>query len=208
MNNIILNILVLVILIGFTFLVISKKRKENREQSETWSEFSKKNNFQFTPYNISGNYKGLSFTIKRYDHQSYTGISVSGVLLDKDKGMIYTIIKFNIPNLPKGLQIYLRERITKTYLIPLSTQSNHPIETGDIEFDNKIVVRGESNIEVIQYLNEQRKDHLMKILPSIENASIQPYGLHMTIPSRLDDLYKLERIHTQMGDFAWEFSRS
>ena len=206
MNKIIFNILLLIVLGGFAFLVVSKKRKENKKQRETWQEFSEKNNYKYNPYSISGNYKGLSFTIERYDHQSYTSVSALGVALDKDKGTVYSIIKFNIPNLPKGLQIYLQEQLTNSDLIPITTQTNHPISTGDEEFDKAIVVRGENDNEVKKYFNSPRKEILLKNLPLQRDCSIQPYGIHLTLPSRLDSLDELEKIHKQLGDFAVELN--
>jgi hypothetical protein len=207
MSPIGINILIVIVVVGFGFFVVSKIRKEMREQQETWSKFAENNGYQYTLYNISGDFKGLSFTIERYDHQSNTGINAIGSLINRYKDKVYSIIKFHIPDFPKDLQVYLRENITQCKPISLSTQDNHPIETGDTEFDEYIVVRGEDNDEVIQYLNVNRRALLKRLFSYREDTSIQPYGLHLTEPSTLVDLDELKTVHTQLGNFAVEFYR-
>ena len=196
------------IILSFVILImiwmILQRKSKDKIQYESWKQFAKQRGYNYNLGVISGNYKGIPFSISRYAHESITGLSVLGTLLDKDKGKIYTIFKFKIATLPEGLQIYLREMLTNSETILTAKANNHPIETNDKEFDKLIAVRGSNADLVLKYLSPIRKSILLKYFNILRDSNVQEDGLYLSYPERLDDLDILDKLHKQLGDFAVE----
>lgn len=114
------------------------------------------------PGEVKGVLDGLPFRLY---------VAIYGTSKDR---RIFTIIKVEIPGVPDGLKIY-QTNVFNKFMTYLGAQD---IITGDPEFDRVFVVKGDNQDEALSWLNDQRRQALLKIMGDNSSMDIREGSLH------------------------------
>lgn len=139
--------------------------------------FSKKAAVAFQdPGEVNGELGGLPFHLY---------IAIYGTSKDR---RVFTIMSVEIPELPQGLTIYHENAFLKFTKL-LGAQD---IITGDSAFDMVFLVKGSDPCSVLAWLDEMRRQTIIKTIAEDTDIAIREGGLHFQRGQVVDDSEVLE----------------
>lgn len=145
--------------------------------------FSKKAAVAFQdPGEVYGEWEGLPFHLY---------IAVYGTSKDR---RVFTVMSVKIPDLPPGLTIY-HENAFLAFTKLLGAQD---IITGDAPFDKAFRIKGTDQSRVLAWLDERRRQAMMKTIAGDADMDIREGGLHFQQGQVVDDLEVLKAAFQKM----------
>lgn len=111
---------------------------------------------------------------------------------------LYSFMKLELKDLPTGIHVYREKRVHKVIKI----FGYQDIQTGDQEFDEKFMVRGENPEQVLSYLTLGRRTALKKYGMEIPDLELRQGALYLERRGLWKKLDELESFFRTLGELA------
>lgn len=151
------------VVFGIAAILLWSRRKKARE---TWQIFAEKHGFKYTPPTPPGLFSRLA-AIAFQDPGVVSGeldglpFHLRVVVRGSSKNRrVFTIMSVEIPQSPAGFKIYHQN----TFLQLTKFFGAQDVTTGDRDFDAAFVVKGNDPAEVSAWLDESRRNALLRVL--------------------------------------------
>jgi len=183
---------VIEVAIVIAIILIFWKRKQAQE---TWRNFASRHGFKHLapetprfffaritlafqdPGDVQGNFLGFPLRLQA---------DIKGAGKNRS---ISTIMSVEIPNLPAGLAVYHVNTFLKITILP----GAQDVKTGDSVFDKAFVVQGNDPADVCSWLNDSRRNAILRILATQRDLNIRNGCLRFERNQLVDDPAVLEK---------------
>ncbi len=196
------------------FAFIRKAMKGQTSATQIWRDFAKLKNLeevQGDKYGheeaiivaFQGTNQGMPFLLECIATEG-TPMQVGSLKLSRGEDIrIFTRMQISLPGLPRGLRVY-RKKLSGMLGTAIGMQD---IGTGDPEFDQAFVVKGNYEREVQDYLTRSRRMALLTQALDMQGLGLQEDGLILFQPDQMAPLEELEKTFSQIGSLATALTR-
>lgn len=172
--------------------------REERFIRQSWGDFAQRKGFNYSRGKVTGKIGNFPFLMWTYrNHNFFLGYSGK-------YGEISTILKVEIPGLPKALEIGLREEFGNNDEIFPRSHGLRRMEVGDANFDNFILLAGSNRETLVGYLNQKRREAVKKHFSIIKGVKIKGDGIYIIRRYKVIDGRELEDILAKVNRFLLE----
>ena len=197
------------------FAFIRKAMRRQTIATQIWRDFAKLKNLEevqgdkysdeeATIIAFQGTNQGMPFLLECIATEG-TPMQVGSLKLRRGEDTrIFTRMAIGIPGLPNGLRVYKEKSWSKLG----KAIGMQDISTGDPEFDQAFVVKGNYEREVQDYLTSSRRMALLAQALDMQGLALQEHGLILFRPDQIATLEELEKAFSQIGSLATALTRS
>ncbi|VAX18722.1 hypothetical protein MNBD_NITROSPINAE04-224 [hydrothermal vent metagenome] len=191
--------------------------KSRSATAQVWISFARRRGLEYNDLRGAGKNRGLDTSMKARQSSTVMRLLSVGAMpritgennefpfelstIKKGSGnnkTLYSFMKLELKDLPAKINVLPERSIHKVIKI----FGYQDIQTGDADFDEKFIVRGENPEQALSYLTPERRDTLKKYSMEIPGLELRQGAIYMERRGLIKKMDELEKLFRELGKLA------